>query len=772
MKIFLLLLSIILEQTRSSLLTSEIVLSTQRSSHSSIAYGETVIYTESNKISSTNIFNVPYPTSSKLIPSSPVEENLYLAQSQDKIFAVNSIGGLFILDKLYSLSLMKIIELPVAGLSTFKRNQVHYFESTNFVFVASRDVDKKRPVYGDYTQKAEDFFQLTNGGDVTRFSCFEGNDKILSIENFQGKKIYKTLLNFNPPNPFASFTSPNELIAMKSVEKSGLSRPTEHLQVSYDQNFYKIEIYDSSTDVIALSRDLAFNAREVTDICIIKNTGYFILSNINPEKFIIASLSDLNPTEVDYGNGQFEASKKNILRSITYIENSDLVWMGKDRDIEVFKLNPPICQVGCNSCIDSVPGSCTDCGAKALISGFCADAACPLVNPIYYPEVDGCKSTNDPKHYCSGNLCRKCQLNCAVCDNSLNCQTCDNGFNLDTDKLCEKRCSFGFYSPPPTYLGCSRCHERCRQCNGEEESDCTVCYSLAPPIGSTCPDDCPSDEYFSVQEMRCKKCHENCSTCKDGGLFNCLTCAPNNFAADNPSIPGRIKCSPECNEGFYGDKLSWTCQMCKQECELCTEIDRCHACIPELLLFQNETCLEECPTGYTIYERNCVFCFPNCAECESPQNCLVCNEGYELVADGQLCQEKGINSLVVKTKIGSEKRFIGSIVIYVIFSLVAGGIFLKWWKFSDKKKKDKKEKESLRKSKIFEETERKKLNTPAKLKIKAVEEKELKKVDKGKSVFEEIFYEDILDVGGKYFCMSFVRCSARFDERVGVPKKG
>lgn len=710
--LLILLLNLLQFMPANETLTEDEVISTIYKSTSSVSDLKSIIHTEYNKIRITKVMDLPSTTKTITISQSPSDEELYLTQSDSYVFACNSKGNVFVLNKLYDLRLIKSIKLPVSGISTFPRNQIHYFKDTNYIFVSSRDIYNKTCMYGDFTKRDEDFHFLENNNNVIRFSSFISNEMILSVENYVGKMIMKFKLNVFPAVLFSTYTSSFEVLAMANLEKSSQDLKTKFLQLVYTGNFYRLQIYDSFNNGIDIQKDLDFVAREFLDICIIDNIDFFVMSSKNPEKMTWGKLSDLNYNALDYGNGELFEPLKNIMRTITYVKNTDLIWTGKDRDLQLFKMEPPICQNGCTTCSKTTPGYCDDCGSNILLEGFCISSSCPPENPYYYVETNECKSSEEAGYYCINYLCRKCPLRCASCSDSFSCNTCDLGLKNDAAISCQLKCSDGYFAAPPTYNGCEKCTENCRECNGPNIINCVQCYGLTPSGGTECSNPCKDDEFFDVSSMSCGKCDENCVGCVGPSNFNCKSCKEKVYSTKRESVPDLKICSDECSLGKFPNNSTWECEDCKSGCKSCLDLTRCQECEEDFFDYEG-VCLKICPLGYTNSGDKCIQCFENCVICTNTTICTRCVDGYEVIAEGEICKKKGINSIEISGQISYEKRRIGQILALGIF-LIAGliGFIIKWYykSHNEVNRKEKEKEEKTNNEKKIEETERKELN--------------------------------------------------------------
>jgi proprotein convertase subtilisin/kexin type 5 len=120
----------------------------------------------------------------------------------------------------------------------------------------------------------------------------------------------------------------------------------------------------------------------------------------------------------------------------------------------------------------------------------------------------------------------------------------------------------------------------------------------------------------------CAKCSENLETCDE-----CIS----NFIFSREE--NRCYYMGTCAPGEYKSSSSGNCEQCESSCRTCTGARE----------FDCNTCLE----GYfpyflyvSGYIKKCLTCHTvNCKECEGPQNCIKCQEGYWLNQSDGLCKK-------------------------------------------------------------------------------------------------------------------------------------
>jgi proprotein convertase subtilisin/kexin type 5 len=80
------------------------------------------------------------------------------------------------------------------------------------------------------------------------------------------------------------------------------------------------------------------------------------------------------------------------------------------------------------------------------------------------------------------------------------------------------------------------------------------------------------------------------------------------------------------------------CELCPDSCLTCSNLKNCLTCIDQLVLLNNQ-CVEECPDGYYLYNRECLKCHPICNNCKGPSedDCKSCSKGFEFDEKNKKC---------------------------------------------------------------------------------------------------------------------------------------
>ena len=165
------------------------------------------------------------------------------------------------------------------------------------------------------------------------------------------------------------------------------------------------------------------------------------------------------------------------------------------------------------------------------------------------------------------------------------------------------------------------CHESCKTCKGEKETDCTSCYIGHKLVDGKCIKmDCfPS----------CKECDEESD---DENNQHCLSCQNNKLFQENNN-----NCIDKCLDGYYEENN--ICKQCHKSCLTCEkngsdEKPNCKSCKDNQYLIDDSLkCEENCENNYykNEFEKKCYRCSDNCETCsgksiEGNNFCLTCDQ--------------------------------------------------------------------------------------------------------------------------------------------------
>uniref|UniRef100_A0A8C6ZU05 Proprotein convertase subtilisin/kexin type 5 n=1 Tax=Nothoprocta perdicaria TaxID=30464 RepID=A0A8C6ZU05_NOTPE len=275
--------------------------------------------------------------------------------------------------------------------------------------------------------------------------------------------------------------------------------------------------------------------------------------------------------------------------------------------------------------------------------------------------------------------CVECPSNCNTCGKD-ECDSCKEGFYL-LGGVCVSECGAGFFKDSIS-RECEACHKSCATCVGYSYKDCTTCRNnlqlsrgqcLNPrnvrpdgkfwsgaktqvqscdPSCRTCEKDanlctscpegkflshdmcvsqCPEQTFGNAQSGKCEMCLDNCALCSNP--WHCQKCQA---GEDQTFFLHEGRCFQECPEGYFND--SGTCKECSESCKTCMgSATKCQSCESPLLLEQWE-CKHTCSEKYFASEGICKRCPPMCQECIHNQMCKVCMDEFSL-HDGRCVED-------------------------------------------------------------------------------------------------------------------------------------
>ena len=314
---------------------------------------------------------------------------------------------------------------------------------------------------------------------------------------------------------------------------------------------------------------------------------------------------------------------------------------------------------------------CYPCSTKNCIS--CPNNVCTQCIPQFYVNrlnniEEQCSPTCSQGYYPNekSHFCEKCKYGCKTCSNNSTCLTCLDNFFRYKD-ICVRPCPDKM---TPNDGACVPCTQKsCNSCSINEPSHCVNCQPPMLRYLGTCQENCPLGTYNNSYvcedcDPKCDECSSKdyCLDCKDGyvrenGICKdicspgyvkigeeCIACQNERckacsidlhtcFECYNEKFLYNGDCYEECPIGTYPDEDTKKCIPCDHSCEKCDK-NHCLQCRRGYYYFNNETCVENCPTGFyedcSATSRKCVPCDPSCLTCALNTNydCIDCKEGY------------------------------------------------------------------------------------------------------------------------------------------------
>jgi hypothetical protein len=231
------------------------------------------------------------------------------------------------------------------------------------------------------------------------------------------------------------------------------------------------------------------------------------------------------------------------------------------------------------------------------------------------------------------------------------------------------------------------------------KSNDAICMSNTKESRPVLPKECPTGYDEQINSM----CYQNCENVQTTDRTKCVTTALNETKTRGQTEPSfscpenSIRIDPDGEGGnpaqcFYPCELdtdpnfsttiteNTTCKTkTKQSREITQKINKC----PDKSVFLNNTCLEECPEGFTVDEQTGLLCVPITKEskdrtskssirlCESNEE-LINNECYEVCPSGYSLDPQDKTKCIKDSAEPEEEEesFIEKNLIYIIIAAV------------------------------------------------------------------------------------------------------
>ncbi|KAL4484747.1 hypothetical protein ABPG74_019924 [Tetrahymena malaccensis] len=137
------------------------------------------------------------------------------------------------------------------------------------------------------------------------------------------------------------------------------------------------------------------------------------------------------------------------------------------------------------------------------------------------------------------------------------------------------------------------------------------------------------------------ECPLYCSSCDNNR--NCLACLNNYYKSLNPNT-NLYYCKMPCPPGQYAtlpDQFTQfqTCNSCIQNCQSCNSDQDCLACNNGYeFISKIVQCLLKCNSNqYRDANSQCQNCMANCQQCSGPQDCSICNNNFTFDSTSLQC---------------------------------------------------------------------------------------------------------------------------------------
>jgi len=285
------------------------------------------------------------------------------------------------------------------------------------------------------------------------------------------------------------------------------------------------------------------------------------------------------------------------------------------------------CNPVCKSCKGPTKFDCTDCYSNFYFeNGTCV---CPTIGFIL--SNTQMKDSYEPNGYRNEFTCNKCHTSCLSCNgvSDQQCLSCpltswtlqlsDIYSKVDSRyKMCFKagiECqNHGMYSLDfPTQV-CKKCHPNCATCSGPGDQFCLSCKFDAQFPENTmyyydkqCYQSCPDAYTHDGGSNNCYPCSVGIKTCGVGEPSFAIACNDDLFFISE-NFNGRVEnsCVERCPDGYFGERLTASCQLCDSKCALCSgSATTCQLCATKsfsiLRYFfkkDKQECLETCGESY------------------------------------------------------------------------------------------------------------------------------------------------------------------------------
>ena len=164
------------------------------------------------------------------------------------------------------------------------------------------------------------------------------------------------------------------------------------------------------------------------------------------------------------------------------------------------------------------------------------------------------------------------------------------------------------------------CNTKPDECAYYTYGQCLVCEQDYFLSETTCVKECEEGFYENTESKTCEPCKENCKACDDPDT--CTSCTSDKFLYKG-------NCVVTCPSYTY--PVEGKCEPCTNDCEVCSGVDTCSKC--KTYFLYNQKCVETCPekTFTTTNPNACKNCGENCAKCTSASSCTICDSGYYLL---------------------------------------------------------------------------------------------------------------------------------------------
>lgn len=323
-------------------------------------------------------------------------------------------------------------------------------------------------------------------------------------------------------------------------------------------------------------------------------------------------------------------------------------------------VNCVVCSSTCFTCTLAAD-LCTSCTNGLSLLNYVCQSSCPAdtyisIANVCQPCNSNCATCSSTTTYCkscysgyklynnacisscptgttidTGSACSDCSTNCATCSGTIStCLTCKTGFYL-ANSICVDSCAGGYILISSV---CTACNSVCVTCSGTT-TYCTSCITNYYLYNNFCVAACPNNYVIvagACVEVVATDCNSGCTAAL---LANTACDTACNIAAcqyDNGLCIGPTSCL----DGQY--LVDSTCYECADPCNKCTAPASCLTCMVDsttgaqwLFRAYNSFCYSACPSGTYQNGLSCEECNIACSSCSGASTtCTACPTGYFL----------------------------------------------------------------------------------------------------------------------------------------------
>ncbi|KAL4499150.1 hypothetical protein ABPG72_017052 [Tetrahymena utriculariae] len=303
------------------------------------------------------------------------------------------------------------------------------------------------------------------------------------------------------------------------------------------------------------------------------------------------------------------------------------------------------CDPSCATCSGPSSSQCLSCSGTLYLDGNSCISSCTPGKNI--------NTQNNTCAQCDPSYPNQC-LTCNGTDVLINGNTCQSNCpsgqyqNQTVCKPCDPSCKTCVYPVQDSTKVCIDCDQSCQICNGSLSNNCLSCASpLFLNTDNTCKaiysntqkcvTTCPSKYFANTSNNTCSACHPTCNSCNGSLSNNCISCSLPNYLQTNAQ-----QCLPTCQLNEYQDSIQIACKACDPSCKTCNGQgpNKCQSCNANQYLYQGNSCVSNCPSGFYNNLTICSSCSSSCLTCNYPGDSSTCTScsSNQFLYNGQCLQ--------------------------------------------------------------------------------------------------------------------------------------